>query len=889
VTLGPRPPTGDPTPGVVTAATGDTPVGARGVATLLVARAAIFDAAMAALVSAWAGYFVFVGMPALTFHVWPATMTLHLVVAGGVAAYVASLVAARRLPGGTPVDAGVLAIIAAYVLATWTSVNWRVSLEASLQLAIGIVAFYVIADAPFVRASTLRRAWMLVGIALATYALWTTGGDYLDYLRLARRVEGLHASNIFPPTVPRVHDVSDHPNVLAMVLVLVLPFWALATWRPEAPVDRLIGVAGVVAGAWALFLTLSRGGWLGAGVALVVAAAGGLAAVLVTEREQAGTSVTVRSLIPAGFSPTALAAAVGALALAIFGVLAFASDASTRPGWLFRSSLSPREDAWRVGREIFADHLLTGAGPNTFGLLYPTYSKHAAEYIVHTQHAHNGFLQLADDAGLVGLAALAVGATALAVAVARIWRGGDLQARLLAVGCVAGFAGLAAHNQLDAGNTWKATPVALAFVAAIAARAWRESPAAWPAWPDAWGPASRYARYAVGTMLLALFAVPLAAWWKIDHAHYEYWRGLEAFNTGDPSAVSHLQRAVDLDSSMAVYQLELGVAQVDTYLRTNQRDRGLLDAAIIHLERAAELDRYADLPRANLARAYQLAGRDDDAARAAALTRLATYHVTPVLFVGEVYEDLGRTDDAISTYGQAISMDAGLSTSSFWQFTPFRRQHFDAILKASTIGINPCTYGSYLVEASRPSAAPDTAPPLAVSQEQLRKAADDCQFFLFTARLGDDLGTRTALARIDIALGKLDEAEGHLRFAIDRQPDFGPARTEFGRLLAARGDIDGARRQWLRGGELDQPESLLLLGESYEPGRVPDDIRSRLEDQLAKSGSSIRNDLVTVLYFRMRYQRLSPVAPVVPGDWQAAVPRLYAEMAAAVARWGASR
>src|SRR5581483_948369 len=197
---------------------------------------------------------------------------------------------------------------------------------------------------------------------------------------------------------------------------------------------------------------------------LGVAAAGGFAAVIVTEREQAGMSVTLRSLIPAGFSPTALAAALGAVALAVFGALAFASNASTRPGWLFRSSLSPREDAWRVGREIFADHLLTGAGPNAFGLLYPTYSKHAAEFIVHTQHAHNGFLQLADDAGIVGLGAVAVAACALVVVMVRIWRGGDLQARLLAVGCVAGLVGFASHNQLDAGNTWKATPVALAFV-----------------------------------------------------------------------------------------------------------------------------------------------------------------------------------------------------------------------------------------------------------------------------------------------------------------------------------------------------------------------------------------------------------------------------------------
>jgi len=47
----------------------------------------------------------------------------------------------------------------------------------------------------------------------------------------------------------------------------------------------------------------------------------------------------------------------------------------------------------------------------------------------------------------------------------------------------------------------------------------------------------------------------------------------------------------------------------------------------------------------------------------------------------------------------------------------------------------------------------------------------------------------------------------------------------------------------------------------------------------------VRNDLVSVLYYRVRYQRLSPVSAMIDGDWQAAVPRLYEEMQAALARW----
>ena len=76
-----------------------------------------------------------------------------------------------------------------------------------------------------------------------------------------------------------------------------------------------------------------------------------------------------------------------------------------------------------------------------------------------------------------------------------------------------------------------------------------------------------------------------------------------------------------------------------------------------------------------------------------------------------------------------------------------------------------------------------------------------------------------------------------------------------------------------------------LLGDSYPAGQVPPELRHRLDDLLKTSGSSIQNDIVSVLYYRMRYGRLSPVFGLIPGDWATAVPRPYAEALAALARW----
>lgn len=852
------------------------------------------------LAGAWAGYFLFTGMPQLTLHVFPRTLVLHAMVGGAAFVYVAYLAGARRLPGGTPIDIGVVALIAAYAIGTYTSVNWRVSLEATLQWSIALIAFYALAGLPLLSADGLRRALILVAGALAVYALWIVGNDYADYLRLTDNVGGINRNNIFPPTVPRVHDVSDHTNVLAMIMVLALPFFTLAALRPAAWWERALGIAGFFVAGWALFLTLSRGGWIGAAVAVVFTTAGTWLTLRADAREREGKPLSWETFVPSNFSPTALAAAGGALALAVFGALAFLAKASTRPGWLFRASLSAREDAWRAGRQIWSDHILTGAGPNTFGLLYPSYSKRAGQFIVQTQHAHNGFLQVADDMGLIGLLAIAVLGAAIVFVLWRTWRDGALEQRLLAIACAGALLGFSAHNQLDAGNIWKAVGVALAFVGAIIARNYLESRPARPqpgtAAPQspAGGPeegrpgagalrlgilppASRYGSLALRAGLLALVAAPLVGWYRIDAAQYDYWQGVEKLNKGEPGAIEKLQAAVNADSSMMVYQLELGVAQVTVYDAGGRTDDPLLQKGIIHLERAAALDPRSELAHANLAVAYARAGRADDAAREAQLTRLADYHVAPVLVAGEVYETLGRDADAISTYGQVISMDAGLANSTFWQGTPFRKQHFAEILKNSSIGINQCVYGAYIVEAHRS----DPTSPL----DGLDGAQQGCQFQIFTGGLGNDLGTRVALAKILMEQGDLNGALGHLRFAIDRQPDFGPARTELGLLYEAKGDIDAARRQWVLGGELDEPESLRLLGDSYPPGQAPSGVISRLEGLLKTKGSSVQNDIVSVLYYRMRYARISPVFALVPGDWTTAVPRPVAEWRAAVQRW----
>jgi hypothetical protein len=148
----------------------------------------------------------------------------------------------------------------------------------------------------------------------------------------------------------------------------------------------------------------------------------------------------------------------------------------------------------------------------------------------------------------------------------------------------------------------------------------------------------------------------------------------------------------------------------------------------------------------------------------------------------------------------------------------------------------------------------------------------------------NDLVLRVALAKMLMQQGKMADARGHLDTALSRQPDFGPARTELGRWFAAQGDVDEARHQWVLGGQLGEAESLLLLGQSYPVGQVPADVASRLR-AVVEAGGAQQTDLVSILYYRMKYGRISPYTPMIAGDWQKAEPRLNAEVRQALAAW----
>ncbi len=829
------------------------------------------------LAAGWLGYYICSGMPQVYLHVFSRTITLHALTFVAAVVYAGYLLVRRRLPGGSPLDWPLALLLIAYLVATAASVDPRVSLESMMLLFMAVLVFYVLSDLRFLDALSLQRGLMLAGAAASVWALWYVAVDYKHWLDLARATGGgFHLGDLIPPTVPKVHGVSDHPNILGMTLVLIIPFYIVAAYRSPSLWERWGAAAALLAAAWAVFLTLSRGAWIGG---LAGAAATTAAIVLMAQawpREALRRTDILRRLR----ERRSLLLLAGALAAAVVVVLAAVLLATrwgeARPQWLFRESLSPRQDVFEAGIDMFGDHLLLGAGPGTFGILYPQYS---GEYPIHAIHAHNGYLQIAVDAGLLGLAALAVLVGAVLWLLWRSYRRGSTAQRLLAIACGGALIGFAIHNLADAANYWKAPLIAVAAVLAIAVRNYQDAPDAHDPPPAAGDPprpaVSRWARLLPRILMVVAMVSLFVVWGRIDAAHYHYSESLDDLVDGRTfDAISEARQAADMDPDLAIYQLQLGLTEGLAF--TEEGLEAFLQQSIEHLRRGVELDPRSAIGYANLARALELEGADEEAKAAALKAQsLAGADATVLLAAGNVLEDIGATEEAVETYGLAVTRMASIADSRFWTGSQFRRDHYDEILQHSILALSPCAHGYLLARAGTESPMPTT-----VDRAEL---LEGCSLLV----LGDpnNLSARIDLAEMLMAAGDFSAAFDHIDFAVKRQPDFGRARTALGVLYAVQDDLDRARKEWTLAGQLDDAGALVLLGDSYPPGQVPPEVVDRLQKLAPLTAGGARFYLIGILYYRMKFARESPPTILLPGDWQDAVPGEYDRIQQALERW----
>lgn len=293
------------------------------------------------------------------------------------------------------------------------------NLPAALWPGLGFGAVAWLAFPAGARVSTAHwiRMTGATAVALSILVLVQTGWGWGD-------VAGWMPQSIRTVVPARAVGTLGNPNTLAAAVNLLL--WPMAfDYIGRRTLSRRWLQAGAIVGLWVvIFLTFSRGAWLGAAVALGLLMVQSAPQV----RRRAGALLAVLALLvllgPAGalLTPSALGGA-----------------------------LAGRLEIWRAALACFMEHPVLGAGPGAFrGAVLPGGMR--------TFHAHHMVLQILAEWGIIGAVPLVLLLTRLVAQAVRLARDRRGEARF-AAGLGAGLCAVMVQGMFD--YPWASPTVSL--------------------------------------------------------------------------------------------------------------------------------------------------------------------------------------------------------------------------------------------------------------------------------------------------------------------------------------------------------------------------------------------------------------------------------------------
>lgn len=278
-----------------------------------------------------------------------------------------------------------------------------------------------------VTAQTLRSVeeargvvWAVAGAtgAVGVYAI-LAGTGALGNVSDARGYDG--------QSYDGVEGLFTHVNGLAGFLALSIPpVVALVVSEPLRR-RRVLGFLLLAAATAGLVLTYSRGAWIGTIIAVLV--------LLLVLRK--GVQLAWGIVLTGAFL------ASGAVLERLQSITTVESD----------SAVTSRFEFWGVALRMVTDHPLLGVGLGNFQTAYEDLMFSGLPLLPYTlevpNQAHNLFLHLAVEVGLVGLAAFTWILAVAFVQARRVHRSADPQAKALGLGVAAGLVALLVHNLVD--------------------------------------------------------------------------------------------------------------------------------------------------------------------------------------------------------------------------------------------------------------------------------------------------------------------------------------------------------------------------------------------------------------------------------------------------------
>ncbi len=545
----------------------------------------------------------------------------------------------RRRHAGTSLDAPLMALVGAGILATVFSTHPRLSLEAVMWLFLAVLWFYVWID--LLRAgldlSLLNKVLVIVAGLVALFGIVQLTNWYTGWLRIL-------PNGWVPAGTVRVTSLMGPPNYLVDYFVLLLP-WGLTRafqcrgWRRWL----LLG--------WALVLlvlvvfTSSRGGWVGAAVALI-----SWALMWGWQKRERLRTLWGNVRLYKG-----AAALIGGLVFILLGaalitMLWVAKDPTHPSGWsnLWRS----RDYIWAVAWEMWRAHPWTGSGPGTFGLAYIRTRSIPPEVLLY--HAHNLYLHVSAVMGLAGVLAMGwIGSTILR----RVWQlwASRHQPSTPLVAIFPALLGMATHALFEVSVVIPIISFTVMTYLAILFSGETLSHIEKRGWQTGW----------LWVMFVAVVGFALWNTPKLTR----YVGGLQQTVVGNWEQASHLlEEVATSDPSLALYWQQAAFAHGMLALHPDGSLRNAEEAkqALALYQRALTLEPGYAVPWANQGVLFWALGDQENAVKClrAAVERAPRQHRFWAT-LGVWYEVMGKEAEAEAAHRQALELQPA------WREAPF--------------------------------------------------------------------------------------------------------------------------------------------------------------------------------------------------------------------------
>jgi O-antigen ligase len=290
-----------------------------------------------------------------------------------------------------------LVFLASAVIASWISYDRGAAfLQLERIVAVGVL-FYAIAGRK-IRAKGSGNApkkeaelrWVAVGIlvlALGLAIYWPLHQDYSAAVDKFILITNL--LNWIKSHLPAVPGPSFQSNVVAGALILALPTGfglAVDARRRGAASETLLAIIGTVVILIGLWLTSSRGAWIGLGAAV------GLALLIFVQRRWL--------FAPAKWGAFWVVAVLVGLAIIEALILISKADHLSIPLPDPTGSLKSRVTVWSEGPDLIRDYVFTGSGLMTTSRVFSIYELLIP--VPYQSNLNNLFLQIWLEQGILG-------------------------------------------------------------------------------------------------------------------------------------------------------------------------------------------------------------------------------------------------------------------------------------------------------------------------------------------------------------------------------------------------------------------------------------------------------------------------------------------------------